>query len=144
MLKCILVGLVLTVLTVGIHAVGTTWWIRRLQRMDGSTSLTADRIAALKILCSTATCLLLLNIVEVTVWAMAYLAIPDDQLNTLEETVYFSMVTFTSLGYGDVVIASSWRLLSGIQAIAGLLIFGWSTALLFAVVQKLWESTKAN
>jgi len=143
--KCILVGLLLTVVTVGFHAVGTTWWIRRLQRSSSSISRNADRLAALKMLCSTATLLLLLHTVEVTVWAFAYLAIPDqDQLNTVEEAVYFSMVTFTTLGYGDVVIANSWRLLSGIQAMAGLLVFGWSTALLFAVVRSLWESTKAD
>lgn len=145
MLKSCLVGLLLTIATVGIHAAGTAWWIRRLQRIGNSTSLGFERLAGMKVLCSTATLLLLLHIVEVLVWALAYWALPGDQLNgdqlnTVEETVYFSMVTFTSLGYGDVVIATSWRLLSGIQAMSGLLIFGWSTALLFAVVRKVWES----
>ncbi len=145
MLKSCLVGLLLTIATVGIHAAGTAWWIRRLQRIGNSTSLGFGRLAGMKVLCSTATLLLLLHIVEVLVWALAYWALPGDQLNgdqlnTVEETVYFSMVTFTSLGYGDVVIATSWRLLSGIQAMAGLLIFGWSTALLFLVVRKVWES----
>jgi len=140
MLKSCLVGLLLTIATVGIHAAGTAWWIRRLQRIGNSTSLGFERLAGMKVLCSTATLLLLLHIVEVLVWALAYWALPGEQLNTVEETVYFSMVTFTSLGYGDVVIATSWRLLSGIQAMSGLLIFGWSTALLFAVVRKVWES----
>ena len=139
MLKSILVGLLLAIITVGIHAVGTAWWIRRLKRISVSRSHTLDGLAILKVLASTVTLLLVLHIAEVSVWAIAYLVIPDlEQINTVEEAVYFSMVTFTSLGYGDLVIAGSWRILSGIQAMAGLMIFGWSTALLFAVVQRTW------
>ena len=140
MLRCTLVGILLTIISVGIHATGTTWWIRRLNANAETKLQSLTHFGSLRVLCMTAAFLLILNILEVVVWALAYLAIPDSQLDTLEETVYFSIVTFTSLGYGDVVIASSWRLLSGIEAIAGLLIFGWSTALLFAVVEKIWES----
>jgi len=71
MLKSILVGLLLTTTTVGIHAVGTTWWIRRLQRKRSSPQHSSGHRAGLKILCWTATFLLLLHIVEVTVWAIA-------------------------------------------------------------------------
>ena len=113
-----------------------------MQRKNASSARSIKHLSSLRILCSTATLLLLLHILEVTVWAVAYLTIPNlDQLKSVEEAVYFSMVTYASLGYGDVVITGSWRLLSAIQAVTGLLIFGWSTALLFAVVQRLWEST---
>ncbi len=98
----------------------------------------------LKVLSTTAIILLLLHIVEVVVWSFAYLSLPGDQLNTLEAATYFSIVTFTSLGFGDIVIGTSWRLLSGIQAMAGLLVFGWSTALSFAVMQKLWNAANPN
>ena len=138
MLESILVGILLTVATVGIHATGTAWWIGRLVRSYEAKPRKLDRLSTIWALCATAVVLLLLHVAEVTVWASAYLAIPNDQLNTVEEAVYFSTVTFTSLGYGDVVIENSWRLLSGIQAMVGLLVFGWSTALLFAVVRRIW------
>ena len=144
MLKSCFVGLLLTIATVGIHAVGTSWWIQRLQRIANSLSLRSERLRGTRVLCSTATLLVLLHIAEVSIWALAYLMLPGDQLNSVEEAVYFSMVTFTSLGYGDVVIAAPWRLLSGIQAMSGLLIFGWSTAMLFAVVRKVWESQRTE
>ena len=144
MLRSILVGIVLTSITVGFHAVGTTWWIRRLQRNE-LPGWGTHQIAGLKVLCQTAIALLLFHIIEVTVWAITYNLLPNlDQPDSFEEAVYFSMVTFTSLGYGDVVITARWRLLSGIQATAGLLIFGWSTAVLFAVVQRLWAAESAQ
>jgi hypothetical protein len=50
-------------------------------------------------------------------------------------------VTFTSLGYGDVALtAVNWRLLSGIEALNGVLLLGWSTALLFAVMHRIWQA----
>jgi voltage-gated potassium channel Kch len=138
--ESILVALLLTALTVIIHAVGTSWWIRRLKRRMKVIAVD-DQFAGLKILCSTATLLLALHIVEVIVWAMTFLILPDvSEVKTLEEAVYFSTVTFTSLGYGDVVIARPWRLLAAIEAMTGLLIFGWSTALVIAVVERLWNS----
>lgn len=48
-------------------------------------------------------------------------------------------VTFTTLGYGDIVLGPEWRLLSGIEAINGIVLFGWSTAFLFAIVQRSWK-----
>ena len=62
-----------------------------------------------------------------------------DDLETFETAVYFSFVTFTTLGYGDITLSESGRVLSGIQALNGILLVGWSTAVLFAVVQKLWQ-----
>jgi len=137
----ILLGSALIVVTVAIHAFGTTWWIRRLkERYAASKNPTFNDI--LNVLAKTAVLLLFLHILEILVWAFSYeLFTGLKELNTFEEAMYFSTVTFTTLGYGDVVIENDWRLLSGIQAIAGHLIFGWSTALLIAVVQKLWATT---
>ena len=60
-----------------------------------------------------------------------------EELTTWEDAIYFSIVTFTTLGYGDITISGGWRLLSGIEAMSGILLFGWSAALLFALVQQL-------
>jgi Ion channel len=139
MIKSILVGLLLTMATVGIHAIGTTWWIERLRRRSKKVKASNSGFRELKILFLTSTLLLFLHILEVAIWAASYLAIPKlDHLRSFEEAAYFSIVTFTSLGYGDIVIGGSWRLLSGIQSMAGLFVFGWSTALLFAIYQRLW------
>lgn len=140
MLLSILVGLLLTMATVAVHALGTSWWISYLRLRSVQVAASQKRrLPPIWLLCSTALLLILLHIAEVGIWAVAYLFLPSvDSLNTLEEAVYFSTVTFASLGYGDIVIEGPWRLLSAIQAMNGLLIFGWSTALLFAVVERIW------
>lgn len=138
MLNSILVGTLLTIVTVAIHASGTTQWIQHLTRRAKAIREEQSRWSPTVILGSTATVLLLLHILEVAVWALAYLALVDS-IRDLEQATYFSTVTFSSLGYGDIVIQGPWRLLSAIEAMTGLLIFGWSTALLFAVVQRIWN-----
>ena len=77
--------------------------------------------------------LFLATILEVSMWAVLYLAL--DAVRTLEEAAYFSMETFTTLGYGDITLDKDWRLLSSFEGANGLLMFGWSTALIFAAVQ---------
>jgi hypothetical protein len=140
MLKSILIGTLLTIVTVGIHAAGTTWWMAKLQNKWAAMKQALGSWSQLSLLCQTAMLLLLLHISEIVVWALTYLTLPTlGEVDTLEEATYFSAVTFASLGYGDIVITDSWRLLSAIQAVNGLLIFGWSTALLYSVYQGIWS-----
>jgi len=94
------------------------------------------------VLVSVLTLLMFLAIViEVWMWALLYLydplitALPD-----METAFYFSMVTFTTLGYGDVVLTGQWRSLASIQAANGVIIFGWTTALIFYFIQKIYKS----
>ena len=71
---------------------------------------------------------------EVFVWSVAYAivnAAPDDA-----NLVYFAFVNYTTLGYGDVTPLAKWRLLGPMTAMNGVLMFGWSTALIFEVLIK--------
>ena len=137
----ILVGAILTALTVVIHAAGTTWWVKTLDRKYRSSGRSWRRRALWFVLVSTAMVMLLLHVVEVCLWAGAYRILVPDELETFEKAAYFSFVTFTSLGYGDISLTSEWRLLSGIESLSGLLVAGFSTALLFSVLQWAWGST---
>jgi voltage-gated potassium channel Kch len=95
----------------------------------------------MRILTETAILLLVLHVVEIVLWAAAYLLLlPPSEVTTFEEAVYFSFVTFTTLGYGDITLSGTWRILSGIEALNGILLVGWSTALLFAVMQRIWQN----
>ncbi|TWU66051.1 potassium channel family protein [Crateriforma conspicua] len=138
MLVPIIVGIGLTIVTVAIHAAGTVYWIRNLFKHRDHFHARMSFGAVLDILARTAATLLVMHIIEVLVWAALYWWMQSETLiNTFEDAMYFSAVTFTSLGYGDIVVQSHWRIAAGIQAMTGLLVFGWSTALLFAVVQRL-------
>lgn len=79
-------------------------------------------------------------IIEVWIWALLYLYDPlITTLPDLETAFYFSMVTFTTLGYGDVVLTGQWRTLASIQAANGVIIFGWTTALIFYFIQRIYK-----
>jgi len=69
------------------------------------------------------------------IWALAYDAL--HVFPTLEESLYFSLVAFTTLGLGDIVPASEWRLLAGMEAANGLLNFGLMTALLIESLRQI-------
>lgn len=77
--------------------------------------------------------LFLAMIIQVWVWALLYLVL--GAFESLETAVYFSTVSFTTLGFGDIILEQEWRLLSSFEAANGLLMFGWSAALIFAGVQ---------
>jgi hypothetical protein len=54
----------------------------------------------------------------------------------LTAALYFSAVTYTTTGYGDLVLAPEWRLVGAIEALTGILMCGWSTAFFVAVVSR--------
>ena len=93
----------------------------------------------LRILVGVVLAMLDIHSIEIIVWAFAYsLLLPMGELGSFEETVYFSFVTFTTLGYGDVTLHEEWRILGAFQAANGILMFGWTTALIVAVVQRVF------
>ncbi len=63
-------------------------------------------------------------------------------LSGMEPALYFSTVTFTTLGYGDVVLDPRWRLLASFEAANGIIMFGWTTAIVIAAVQRVYASAQ--
>ena len=72
-------------------------------------------------------------------WALLYyFKASISEIPTLEAAVYFSTSSFTTVGFGDVVLSADWRLLSSLEAINGMILFGWSTAFIFAVIRHIY------
>jgi voltage-gated potassium channel len=142
MVKLSLIGALLISLTVVIHAFGTTYWVRFLVSRYVQENGQWYSRKSMQILIGTGLVLVGLHVIQIVLWALTYRAlVPPAELATLEAAVYFSFVTFTTLGYGDITLSEGWRLLSGIEAMNGILLVGWSTAVLFAVVQRIWQGT---
>jgi len=142
MIEFSLIGAALVAITVVIHALGTTVWLRYLGVKHALDDEPWTTRRSLVVLTSTVIVLIVLHTIEIGIWAIAYLSLVTvAELETLESALYFSFVTFTTLGYGDITLAAPWRVLSGIEALNGIMLVGWTTAFLFAVVQRSWKGT---
>ncbi len=73
--------------------------------------------------------------IETWLWAFMFLALGI--FDAIEPAIYFALVSFTTLGFGDIILEPQWRLLSGIAAANGLILFGVSTAFLIEVMRRL-------
>ena len=140
MLNDIAVGLGMMILTTMIHAIfmvsameAAGWRLSRFGRSRGQL-MKAALISGLT------AWMFLAIVIEASVWALLYLFNPlITTLPDLETAFYFSMVTFTTLGYGDVVLTGNWRMLASIQAANGVIVFGWTTALIFVFIQRVYN-----
>jgi len=129
--------------TIFIHGLGSAWWLNYLLRKHDVENQVFKFNKFMKILSYTAIVLMLLHYLEIALWAAAYLAIPAlEKMNTWEEAIYFSTVTYTTLGYGDITLPPVWRIMSGFEAMNGILLFGWSTAMFYTVVERMFVMMK--
>ncbi|MCP1337821.1 potassium channel family protein [Futiania mangrovi] len=71
-------------------------------------------------------------------WAWAVLLMYLGAMESLEAALYFSTVTFTTVGYGDLVLGEDWRLLGSFAGANGTIIIGWTTAMVFLAVQRIY------
>jgi hypothetical protein len=76
-----------------------------------------------------------MHLFEIALWAIAFLLCGE--MTSFETAFYFSAESYTALGYGDITLSQRWQLLGPLEAINGLLLFGLSTAVMFAVLSRL-------
>ena len=136
MLSGILIAGVLVAVTVAVHAAGGTVLLKALRRRRALPPMHFWPMT--RLLVAVIWFLLLLHVAEILLWGSFYLGwecLPD-----AEAAFYFSGVTYTSIGYGDVVLATPWRLLAPIEGLTGILMCGLSTGLFFAVVSHLYQA----
>jgi voltage-gated potassium channel len=108
-------------------------WLSRVRRVLESRS-TYLRVALLLRLFIG---IVLLHLVQVGLWAVVFWRAKE--LPNVETALYFSLATYTTIGFGDVVLGPGWRVLAGIEGLTGILLVGWSTAFVFAVVNRMYE-----
>jgi hypothetical protein len=77
------------------------------------------------------------HVVEIAIWAMFYYF--TDEIETLEAALYFSTSSFTTVGYGDLVLSEEWRLFGSLESANGMILFGWSTAFIFETVTRTYR-----
>jgi len=130
----ILVACSLVAVTVGIHAVGFDLLLRSIIRRALATS---GFLPITRMVVGLTASLILIHLAEIAVWGLFYFwqgCLPD-----AESAFYFSGVTYTTIGYGDLVLPKAWRMFAPIEAMTGILMCGLSTGLFFALVSR-WIS----
>ncbi|MBD0865388.1 MAG: two pore domain potassium channel family protein [Rhodobacteraceae bacterium] len=130
-------GLIMTALTIAIGAVaivvGGEPLRRRRAQLSGENHL-VHHIVAITLVASV---LVIAMLLIMLLWAMLLVGLgifPEFEL-----ALYFSMISFTTLGFGDVILPDEWRLLAGFIAADGFFIFGLNTAFVFEVFRRLRE-----
>lgn len=109
------------------------WLLRR--REDLSRTASTKQFGVLIVILFAG--IMFLHIVQTSLWAIFYYV--QGLFSDFETSLYFSMVSFTTLGYGDVLLPRRWRLLGVIEGFSGVLLCGVSTAFIFAAVNAMFQ-----
>jgi Ion channel len=128
-----------TVIIRALAVVATVNFIRRERRLG---RVGAGFLIDLSIVALTMFFALAAHLIEIAIWAVLFLLC--GQFSDFGTAYYHSAVNYTTLGYGDVSMTPSWRMLAPLEAANGMLMFGVSTAIIFAVMQRLIQARFAD
>lgn len=121
------------------HAMGTVVMVRGV--IAPRLSTVRGLLSAVWYLIVVVTCLAAIHLAEIALWALLYYG--TDGMPDMETALYFIAVTYTTVGYGDVVLPLGWRLVAGVEALTGILMVGWTSALIVFVLVRMRATREA-
>jgi voltage-gated potassium channel len=127
------VTILLVATTVAIHAGGSFFLIWTVHKYQARNIRNLRYSLLTLVLTFMVLSLLILHLLEVGIWAYVFYweqCFPD-----LDTSIYFSLITYATVGYGDIVLKKEWRVLGGVEALTGVLMISWSTAILLGCLQ---------
>ena len=127
MLRQLLVSIAVSLCNIAIHAIVMAA-VLRVARVASERATSYQSFRLIAIMTATVSVLMAAHIAEVVAWSFAYAIIGAAPAGT--DLVYFAFVNYTTLGYGDVTPLQRWSLLGPMTAMNGVLLFGWSTAVI--------------
>ena len=137
MLRELLIAFAIVAICVVIHAGSLTIFAQFLSaRFPPEHLVTLNRQVLVLIIVFAM--VMTLHLIETGIWALFYFW--NNHFQDYETALYFSLGTYSTIGYGDVVLPQRWRLLGGIEGISGVLLCGLSGAFIFAVVNVIYQA----
>jgi hypothetical protein len=133
MLVQLLVGTLVSAIAIMVHALATIGAIGAA-RAAGRQHTSRPRMSLMGVMVATVLILMLAHTIEIVAWSLSYAIVGAAPAGS--DLLYFAFVNYTTLGYGDVTPVKAWQLLGPMAAMNGILMFGWSTAVLFEVLLK--------
>ena len=138
MLTELSVAALIVILCLLLHVAGvllmTDWLLKRREYLEQQGA--PMRYAILLILLFFG--ILILHVIETSLWASFYYG--QELFKDFETALYFSLTSYTTIGYGDVLLPQRWRLLGAIEGVTGVLFCGISTAFIFAVMTAMLQN----
>ena len=133
MLRQLLVSIAVSLCNIAIHAIvmAAVLWVARIASERAMSHRSFQLIA---VMTATVSVLMVAHIAEVVVWTFAYAIVGVAPPGT--DLIYFAFVNYTTLGYGDVTPLQRWHLVGPMTAMNGVLLFGWSTAVIFDMLRR--------
>jgi ion channel len=126
-------GAAVSALNISIHALVMTTLVKSARSVAARTMTRHDSLLLMSVMIVTVSVLMAAHISEVALWSLAYAVV--DAAPAGADRMYFAFVNYTTLGYGDITPTQGWRLLGPMTAMNGVLLFGWSTAVIFDVLR---------
>ncbi|MBR0990021.1 two pore domain potassium channel family protein [Bradyrhizobium japonicum] len=128
------VGVLVSAINIAIHALVTVIAVS-IARRAGLRESGRQNWHLMGVMTVTAAVLELAHVLEILVWALSYHVVQAAPPGS--DVLYFAFVNYTTLGYGDITPTAAWRLIGPFTAMNGVLLFGWSAAILFEVLLKM-------
>lgn len=132
MLRQLIIGCAVSLVNIAVHA-ATMMVIIRSKNVIHANVGRHPTLRLVGIMIAAVSILMAAHLLEVAIWAVAYSLVGATPQGT--ENLYFAFVNYTTLGYGDITPVARWRLFGPLTAMNGVLLFGWSTAVIYHVLR---------
>lgn len=129
----LLLGVAISLVNIAVHAMVMALISRATHRTSLAVEAARAWLRLVLVMWSAVSILMLAHLAEVAIWAATY-----RMLNLTPQpfdSFYFAFVNYTTLGYGDILPAQNWRLLGPMTAMNGVLLFGWSAAVIYDILR---------
>lgn len=139
LLTQLLLGSVMIGLTVAVHALALDRIVRLSRGIEDLSRNLSRRFQKPLSVGGIVLCVFCVHIAVMWLWTLLYLVMGCEPLAGFADALYFSTITYTTLGYGDIVLDRSCRMMGGIEAANGFILFGWTSAFIFDVVSRIYR-----
>ncbi len=134
-MKLVLILFVLVAICVAIHGAGTVIGLRWISKDSTLRPCHSSLLMTFWVLTRVVFGLLILHLLQILAWAVCYEL--DSCFPDFATSFYYSATSYSTVGYGDVIPPGNWRVFGAIEAVTGVLMFGWSAGILFSIVNRL-------
>ncbi len=140
MLRNLLVGLPAMLLCMVVQVVFAFWSVRYSVRQSAVATTGPSSLRGVRPLLVAMLVMMLGTMLQIVLWGTLFVVLGE--FGEMYEAIYHSAVNFASLGYGDIVMSKTWKLLGPLEAVCGVLMLGMTAAALMAILQQLIKSQR--